>query len=164
MMEALMKRVLVLKVLVFLNMRVQRNAAGLQLMGVYKTVIWVDKKSQQTYETFLTLCELHEKAGEPVDKNAIFLQAAGGVDKKKRVYGVGSSQSLFYRSKTIPCSSSFADAENQKLQEELKVMKEKMKAMENQIAKILEATSAAAQVTQSPTTPNTDLDSENGVE
>ncbi|XP_074347378.1 uncharacterized protein LOC141686228 [Apium graveolens] len=43
------------------------------------------------YETFLRLCELHEKAGEPVDKNAIFFEAVGGVDKKKRVYGVGSS-------------------------------------------------------------------------
>ena len=114
-------------------------------------------------ETFQRLCELHEKAGEPVDKNSIFLQASGGVDKKTRVYGVGSSQSLFYRSKTIPCSSSFADAENQKLQEELKIAGgDKMKAMENHIAKILEVTSVPAQLTQSPTMPNTDLDSENG--
>ncbi|XP_074355224.1 uncharacterized protein LOC141693933 [Apium graveolens] len=125
--------------------------------------IWADKKSQQTYETFPRLCELHEKVGEPVDKNAIFLEAAGGVDKKKRVYGVGSSQSIFYGSKITPtCSSSFRNAENQKLQDELKLMKDKIKEMENQIAKILEATSA--QVVQSPNTPNADLESENNDE
>ncbi|KAL8121780.1 hypothetical protein AgCh_018501 [Apium graveolens] len=149
--------------------------------------IWVDKKSQQTYkayrglikmsmtlgennksknvarynayiETFLKLCELYENAGEPIDKNTIFLEVAGGVDKRKRVYGVGSSQTLFYKPETIPSSSS-ADAENQKLQEELKIMKDKMKVMEDKIAKILKVTSA--QVAQ---TPATNLDSENGGE
>ncbi|KAL8107950.1 hypothetical protein AgCh_024382 [Apium graveolens] len=86
------------------------------------------KKSMTQKKTFLQLCELHEKAEDPIDKNAIFLEAVGGVDRKKRVYGVGSSQSLFYKSKNhIPYSSTSDDAENQKLQEEIKGMKEKMK-------------------------------------
>ncbi|XP_074335001.1 uncharacterized protein LOC141672327 isoform X3 [Apium graveolens] len=115
------------------------------------------KAGYSDHEIFLKLCELYENAGEPIDKNAIFLEAVGGVDKRKRVYGVGSSQTLFYKPETIPSSSS-PDAENQKLQEELKIMKDKMKVMEDKIAKILEVTSA--QVTQ---TPATDLDSENDV-
>jgi hypothetical protein len=39
-------------------------------------------------EKFERLCEEQVKAGLPVDKNALFLEAAGGFDKKKRVYGV----------------------------------------------------------------------------
>ncbi|KAK1354708.1 hypothetical protein POM88_047964 [Heracleum sosnowskyi] len=46
---------------------------------------WIDKKSQQIYETFLALCEQHKEAGLPVDKNALFLEATRGPDKKKRV-------------------------------------------------------------------------------
>ncbi|KAK1362808.1 hypothetical protein POM88_038369 [Heracleum sosnowskyi] len=45
---------------------------------------WIDKKSQQIYETFLALCEQHKEVGLPVDKNALFLEATGGPDKKKR--------------------------------------------------------------------------------
>ena len=51
-------------------------------------------------------------------------------NKDNKVHGVGSLQSLFY-------SPSFADAENQKLHEELNVMKDKMKAMENQIVMVV---------------------------
>lgn len=53
--------------------------------------------------TILKLCELHEKAGHPVDKNAIFREAVGRVDKKKRVYGVGSSKIIFCRPTIISC-------------------------------------------------------------
>ena len=56
--------------------------------------------------------------------------------KDNMVHGVGSLQSLFYKPE-IPCGPSFADAENQKLHEELNVMKDKMKAMENQIAMVV---------------------------
>ncbi|XP_074335987.1 uncharacterized protein LOC141673154 [Apium graveolens] len=85
-------------------------------------VVWIDKKSQQTYETFLKLRELHEAAGQPVDNNALFLEAVGGLDKKKRVYGVGSSKRIFYQSKNKSCTSSFAFAgeeENQRLKRQL---------------------------------------------
>ena len=56
--------------------------------------------------------------------------------KDNKVHGVGSLQSPFYKSE-IPCSPSFANAENQKLHEELNVMKDKMKALENQIAMVV---------------------------
>lgn len=98
-------------------------------------LIWIDKKSQRIYETFLALLEQQEEVG-PVDRNArnaLFLEATGGPDKKKRVYGLGSSQNLFYKSETMPCTS-FANEENQRLQEELKEVKDWMKAMESQLA------------------------------
>ncbi|XP_074380847.1 uncharacterized protein LOC141721694 [Apium graveolens] len=79
-------------------------------------VVWVDKKSQQIYETFLVLCEQQEKSGELVDRNALFLKAVGGPDEKNRVYGLGSSQSIFYKPKTMHYPSSFAtEEENQQL-------------------------------------------------
>ena len=106
-------------------------------------------------ETFLALCDQQKKAGMPVDKNALFLEATGGPDKKKRVYGVGSSQNLFYQSEVMPCISSFASEENQKLQQELKEMKDRMKEMENQLAMIIQANSV-----QHPQSP-TDLDNQN---
>lgn len=94
----------------------------------------------------------------------MFLEAVGGADKKKRVYGLGSSQSLFYNSEVMPCTSSFANEENQKLREELKEIKDRekemndrVKAMENQLAMLIEANSV--QNTQLATN---DLDSENG--
>ncbi|KAK1375605.1 hypothetical protein POM88_031798 [Heracleum sosnowskyi] len=40
-------------------------------------VVWVDQKSQRIYETFLALLELQEKSGQPVDRNALFLEAVG---------------------------------------------------------------------------------------
>ncbi|KAL8105565.1 hypothetical protein AgCh_029384 [Apium graveolens] len=83
-----------------------------------------------------------EKSGEPVDRNALFLKAVGGPDKKNRVYGLGSSQSIFYKPKTIHYPSSFAtEEENQQLKHQLTEMNEQMKAMENQLALIIEASS-----------------------
>ncbi|KAL8124451.1 uncharacterized protein LOC141718113 [Apium graveolens] len=103
-------------------------------------VVWVDKKSQQIYETFLVLCEQQEKSGEPVDRNALFLKAVGGPDKKNRVYGLGSSQSIFYKPKTMHYPSSFAtEEENQQLKHQLTEMNERMKAVENQLAAIIES-------------------------
>ncbi|KAL8113773.1 hypothetical protein AgCh_020898 [Apium graveolens] len=148
------------------NVRLGLSADGFQPFGETdesedeEEVVWIDKKSQQTYETFLKLRELHEATGQPVDNNALFLEAVGGLDKKKRVYGVGSSKRLFYRSMNKPCTSSFAFAgeeENQRLKRQLLEMNEQMKAMENQLARIIDATSVRLQCDQSPA----NLDGEN---
>ncbi|KAL8148811.1 hypothetical protein AgCh_005978 [Apium graveolens] len=91
-----------------------------------------------------------EKSGEPVDRNALFLKAVGGPDKKNRVYGLGSSQNIFYKPKTMHYPSSFAtEEENQQLKHQLTEMNERMKAMENQLAAIIEANSA--RLPRSPT-------------
>ncbi|KAL8090291.1 hypothetical protein AgCh_039676 [Apium graveolens] len=79
------------------------------------TVVNFDK----TKETFLELCEQQKNSGQLVDKNALFLQVVGRPDKKNRVYGLGSSQNIFYQPKT-PCATSFAtEEENQKLKQQL---------------------------------------------
>ncbi|KAK1402955.1 hypothetical protein POM88_002560 [Heracleum sosnowskyi] len=57
-------------------------------------VIWIDKKSQQKYEIVLELVELMEKSGQPVDRNALFLEAVGGPDKKNRVPAGGKLADL----------------------------------------------------------------------
>ena len=88
-----------------------------------------------------------------MDKNALFLNAVGGPDKRNRVYGVGSSQSNFYRSATMPCTST-VDEENEELKNKLAEMNERMKAMEYQMAKFIQANSV-----QDP--QDLDLDSEN---
>lgn len=120
-------------------------------------LIWIDKKSQRIYETFLALLEQQKKAGLPVDgnaRNALFLEATGGPDKKKRVYGLGSSQNLFYQTKIMPCTSSFASEDNQKLQQELKEVKDEMKELKNQLAMLIASNSI-----QRPQSP-TDLDNQ----
>ena len=76
-----------------------------------------------------------------MDKNALFLEATGGPDKKKRVYGVGSSQDIFYQPQMMPDTLSFASEENQKLQQELVEVKDRVKALEGQIAKLIQANS-----------------------
>lgn len=104
---------------------------------------------------FEKLREQQEKSGKPVDENALFLQATGGFDKKKRVYGVGSSQSLFFPPEIVPYTSAIANEENHQVQQELKEMKDRVKAMENQLAMIMEATSSRCRPS-----PNSDVDSE----
>ncbi|KAL8108987.1 hypothetical protein AgCh_025181 [Apium graveolens] len=101
------------------------------------------ENGEEFEETFLVLCDQQEKFGEPVDRNALFLKAGGGPDKKNRVYGFGSSQSIFYKLKTMHYLSSFAtEEENQQLKHQLTEMNERMKAMENQLAPIIEANPA----------------------
>lgn len=103
-------------------------------------------------ETFEKMVEQLEKNGEPYDRNEVFLEAVGGLDKKNRVYGVGSSQGLFYQSRTRPSiSSSIIAEENELLKEELVDVKHRMKAMEDQIAKLIEATSVRTPHLQSLT-------------
>lgn len=106
-------------------------------------IVWVDKKSQQIYETFLQLREQQEKSGKPVDRNALFLEVVGGPDKKNRVYGVGSSQSLFYQLPTIMPFTPFSATEedNQLLKDQLIKMNDRMKEVEKKLAMVMEATS-----------------------
>ncbi|KAL8115899.1 hypothetical protein AgCh_022409 [Apium graveolens] len=102
------------------------------------------------------LCELQEKFREPVDRNALCPRAVGGSDKKNRVYRVGSSESIFYNSNNMPYSSSFTvEEENQKLKYQLTEINERVKVMENQLAKIIETNSARL------SRPPFDLDGQN---
>lgn len=104
-----------------------------------------------TQETFQQLREQQEKSGKPVDRNALFLEAVGGPDKKNRVYGVGSSQSLFYKSSTVmpftPISAT--EEENQLLKHELIKINDRMKEVEKQLAMVMEATSLRVERSQS---------------
>ncbi|KAK1387060.1 hypothetical protein POM88_015238 [Heracleum sosnowskyi] len=72
---------------------------------------------------------------QSVDENQLFYDAVGGRNSKNRIYGLGSSQDLFY----APSSSTIAHFSNsshpnsqdyEKLQTELEVMKERMKEMD----------------------------------
>ncbi|KAK1365019.1 hypothetical protein POM88_040580 [Heracleum sosnowskyi] len=72
---------------------------------------------------------------QSVDENQLFYDAVGGRNSKNRIYGLGSSQDLFY----APSSSTIAHFNNsshpnsqdyEKLQTELEVMKERMKEMD----------------------------------
>ncbi|XP_074328062.1 uncharacterized protein LOC141665973 [Apium graveolens] len=90
----------------------------------YKRVPTADQLFYETHTRHAT--------GQPVDNNALFLEAVGGLDKKKKVYGVGLSKRLFYPSNNKPCMSSFAgEEENQRLKRQLIEMNDRMKAMEN---------------------------------
>ncbi|KAK1379955.1 hypothetical protein POM88_026699 [Heracleum sosnowskyi] len=70
-----------------------------------------------------------------VDENQFYYDAVGGRNNRNRIYGIGSSQDLFY----APSSSTIAHINNsshpnsqdyEKLQTELEVMKERMKEMD----------------------------------
>ncbi|KAK1359004.1 hypothetical protein POM88_043478 [Heracleum sosnowskyi] len=72
---------------------------------------------------------------QPVDENQLFYDAVGGRNSRNKIYGLGSSQDLFY----APSSSTIAHFSNsshpnsqdyEKLQTELEVMKERMKEMD----------------------------------
>ena len=89
---------------------------------------------------------------QPVDENKLYSDVVGGRNKRNRIYGLGSSQDIFYE----PSSSTIArlstvqskSQDYQKLETELEEMKERikemdevkqrMREMESQIAKMLE--------------------------
>lgn len=88
-----------------------------------------------------------------MDKNALFLKAVGGPNKKNRVYGVGSSQNIFYQSKSILFSiTSATKEENQILKSKLAEINDRMKTVEIHLAMIIEAN-----YVRRPQSPN-DLD------
>ncbi|KAK1373785.1 hypothetical protein POM88_029978 [Heracleum sosnowskyi] len=70
-----------------------------------------------------------------VDENQLYYDAVGDRNSRNMIYGIGSSQDLFY----APSSSTIAHISNsshpnsqdyEKLQTELEVMKERMKEMD----------------------------------
>ena len=83
-----------------------------------------------------------------------FLNTVGGPDNWNRVYEVGSSESNFYQSANMSCTST-VNEENDQLKNKLIEMNERIKAMENQMTKFIQANSV-----RDPHEP--DLDSENG--
>ena len=91
-------------------------------------------------EIFVNLFKQQEKSGQPLDKNALFLNPVKGLDKRNTVYGVGSSQRNFYQSEIMPTTSTINE-ENEQLKNKLIEMNERMKAMEYQMAKFIQANS-----------------------
>ncbi|XP_074352525.1 uncharacterized protein LOC141691660 [Apium graveolens] len=89
---------------------------------------YIDEKSQKVYENYVNLCELLTQESQPIDPNKVFYQAVGGHNQKNIVYGLGSSQNLFYApgSSSNAASIHFSSKHNtqedyQKLQAELQV-------------------------------------------
>lgn len=72
-----------------------------------------------------------------VDEDKIFLEAAGGLDKKKRVYGMGSLESVIYEPETSGSvttsryrGSNSNNEEYQQIQFELQDMKNQVKQLQ----------------------------------
>lgn len=68
-------------------------------------------------------------------KNQLFYEVVGGCNKRNRIYGIGSSHSIFYEPRSTAVSyynsSSQPNIEDyQKLQAELQEMKDQMKEMD----------------------------------
>lgn len=102
---------------------------------------FVDKKSEKIYEKIIALRVERSRPADGsstpqvVDENQLFYDAVGGRNSRNMIYGIGSSQDIFYG----PSSSTIAHLNNsshpnsqdyQNLQTELEVMKERMKEMD----------------------------------
>ncbi|WOG84325.1 hypothetical protein DCAR_0103508 [Daucus carota subsp. sativus] len=100
---------------------------------------FVTKKAEQVYKRVETLREELsapiEGSDEPqvVDEDQLFLKAAGGLDKKSRVYGMGSLQSVIYGPETGGSrhrGSNFRHEEYKQMQVELQDMKNQVKELQ----------------------------------
>ncbi|XP_017217259.1 uncharacterized protein LOC108194834 [Daucus carota subsp. sativus] len=104
---------------------------------------FVTKKAEQVYKRVVEIREELsapiEGSDEPrvVDEDKIFLEAAGGLDKKNRVYGMGSLQSVIYgpgTSGSVTTSryrgSNSNNEEYQQMQVELQDMKNQVKQLQ----------------------------------
>ncbi|KAK1357109.1 hypothetical protein POM88_050365 [Heracleum sosnowskyi] len=102
---------------------------------------FIDEKSAKLYEKIKSLRAERSRPADgsstpqSVDENQLFYDAVGGRKSKNRIYGLGSSQDLFY----APSNSTIAHFSNsshpnsqdyEKLQTEFEVMKERMKEMD----------------------------------
>ncbi|KAK1402917.1 hypothetical protein POM88_002522 [Heracleum sosnowskyi] len=102
---------------------------------------FIDEKSAKIYEKIKALRDERSRpidgssTPQPVDENQLYYDAVGGRNSRNKIYGIGSSQNLFY----APSSSTIAHISNspypnsqdyEKLQTELEVMKERMKEMD----------------------------------
>ncbi|WOH00654.1 hypothetical protein DCAR_0520027 [Daucus carota subsp. sativus] len=101
---------------------------------------FVTKKAEAVY-----VIEIREERSKPVegseepqiiDEDEIFLQAVGGLDKRNRIYGMGSLQSVIYgpesRSDTSTSrySGSNFNREYELMQVELQEMKDQVKELQ----------------------------------
>ncbi|KAK1398300.1 hypothetical protein POM88_008163 [Heracleum sosnowskyi] len=102
---------------------------------------FIDEKSAKLYEKIKSLRAERSRHADgsstpqSVDENQLFYDAVGGRNSKNRIYGLGSSQDLFYApsSRTVAHFSNSSHPNSQdyeKLQTELEVMKERMKEMD----------------------------------
>nr|XP_017224956.1 PREDICTED: uncharacterized protein LOC108201169 [Daucus carota subsp. sativus] len=100
---------------------------------------FVTKKAEQVYKRVEKLREERsapiEGSDEPqvVDEDQLFLEAASGLDKKNRVYGLGSLQSVIYGSDSGSSQyrhSNFNNEEYKQMQVELQDMKNQVKELQ----------------------------------
>ncbi|KAK1378583.1 hypothetical protein POM88_025327 [Heracleum sosnowskyi] len=102
---------------------------------------FIDEKSAKIYEKIKALRDERSRPVDgsstprPVDENQLYYDALSGRNSRNKIYGIGSSQNLFYAlsSSTIAhiSNSSYPNSQDyEKLQTELKVMKERMKEMD----------------------------------
>ncbi|KAK1391806.1 hypothetical protein POM88_010862 [Heracleum sosnowskyi] len=102
---------------------------------------FIDEKSAKIYKKIKALRDERSRPVDvsstprPVDENQLYYDVVGGRNSRNKIYGIGSSQNLFY----APSSSTIAHISNssypnsqdyEKLQTELEVMKERMKEMD----------------------------------
>lgn len=99
---------------------------------------FVDEKSKNTNETIVNLraerSQPIDGVPQSVDENKLYYDAVGGRNEKNRIYGLGSTQNIYYDPSSSDLShfSSFQPnaQDYQKLEAELTEMKERMRQMD----------------------------------
>ncbi|KAK1364534.1 hypothetical protein POM88_040095 [Heracleum sosnowskyi] len=136
---------------------------------------FIDPKSKQVYDNLeAQLKELSQNVNDsaveqPIDENKLYFDVVGEKNKKNVVYGIGSSQSIFYGpNKSHDTNASGIGSQGnynedyEKLQAELQEMKDLVKAvneqqvMESRLLMMVEPHS-----NDDPDLPATDEDSHN---
>lgn len=137
---------------------------------------FIDPKSKQVYDNLeAQLKELSQNVNDsavaqPIDENKLYFDVVGGKNKKNVVYGIGSSQSIFYGPKKshdisasrIGSQGNYNEdyeklqAELQEMKDLVKAVKEQQQAMESRLLMIVEPRS-----NDDPDLPATDEDSHN---
>ncbi|KAL8119604.1 hypothetical protein AgCh_016925 [Apium graveolens] len=107
----------------------------------FKAGKWVDEKSKLTHEAIEDLLKQNSQKvdgsaeSQIVDEVGAYFDAVGGRNKKYRVYGIGSSQNIFYGlgksyNNGVSETSQFHDDDCQMMQAKLHDMEDQMKVMQ----------------------------------
>ncbi|KAL8089647.1 hypothetical protein AgCh_039218 [Apium graveolens] len=111
---------------------------------------WVDKKSKLINEAIEEHLKQHSEnvddslESQPIDELEVYIDVVGGRTKENIVYGIGSSQTLFYGSgkghSSGACSTSqLQNGDHQMMQKKLVDMENQMKVMQEDQEQHLEA-------------------------
>lgn len=119
-------------------------------------VTFINPKDAKIAETIKALRAERSQAvdgsspAQPVDENKLFYDAVGGRNNRNKIYGLGATQNIFYgpsSSNITKFSSSLPNNQDyQKLETELKDMKEQLKEMDEMKQRMREMENLLARV------------------